>query len=87
MVIHLNKSMWPWPNINDVTQGQISDILLYPPFIQTTFVWNIFSENALPKKYFGATFKIGSCIIRDKIQDRILFIILCIVQYRKQTEL
>jgi len=58
MMIYSKKSMWPWLDLNDVTQGQISATLLYPP-IQTTFVWNIFSENAPLEKYFGAIFKMG----------------------------
>jgi len=56
MVIYFKKSMWRWPDLNDA-QSQISDTVLCPPSIQTTFVWNIFS--ALLKKYFGATFKMG----------------------------
>jgi len=55
MVIHLKNRC----NLDVATQGQIIGTLLCPSSAQITFVWNIFSENASLKKYFGVTFKMG----------------------------
>jgi len=47
--------MWPWPDLNNDTRVQISDILLLPLSTQTTFVWNIFPENAYFSRYFAVS--------------------------------
>jgi len=68
MKIHLkNSETLPWscPDLNNATHGQINSNFLCLPSIQTTFVWNIFSEDASLKKYFGATFKMGHPVHND----------------------
>jgi len=48
--------MWPWPDFNDVTQGQISDIPLRPKqFLSETFFLKMLCWKNI---YFGVTFKI-----------------------------
>jgi len=54
-MVHFKKSMWPWLDLNDDTQGQISSTLLSFPSTQTTFVWNIFFENAYFFRYFAVS--------------------------------